>query len=185
MSTQKYVRLTDAAITDLERLHKKDPLIVRDVFAKMVLLERATDAGEPLIGALVGFRKLVVGNRSWRIVWREVTDENHDPILEVAEVWAAGAREDGEVYAEMVARVAEAKAAGHPQAQPLAEVVRRMGRLYSSTPVSDEPPPPSRVPDWLARGLREELHLPEDRIRTLSENEAHQLMIDHWTHKNR
>ena len=158
---------------------------MRDVFATMILLERATDAGEPLIGAAVGFRKLVVGSRSWRLVWREVTDENHDPILEVAEAWAAGAREDGEVYAEMVARVAEAKAAGHPQAQPLADVVRRMGRLYRSTPVSDEPPPESRMPDWLARGLREELHLPGDRIRTLSADEAHQLMIDHWTHKNR
>ena len=62
------VRLTEDAVSDLYRLQKKDPRIVRDVFKKMLLLERAADAGEPLLGALVGFRKLVVGDRDYRIV---------------------------------------------------------------------------------------------------------------------
>ena len=101
----KRVRLTDDAIDDLRRLHRKDPRIVRDLFAKMLLLERASDAGEPLVGALVGFRKLVVGDRSWRIVWRETTDVRNNPVLDISEIWAAGAREDGEIYSEMKRRV--------------------------------------------------------------------------------
>lgn len=62
------VRLTEDAVSDLHRLHKKDPQIVRSVFKKMLLLEKSPEAGEPLLGALVGFRKLVVGDRDWRIV---------------------------------------------------------------------------------------------------------------------
>ncbi|MCW2132330.1 type II toxin-antitoxin system RelE family toxin [Arthrobacter sp. VKM Ac-2550] len=64
------VRLTDDAIADLRRLQKKDPQIVRWAFKKMLLLERPAHAGEPLLGSLIGFRKLAVGDRDWRIVWR-------------------------------------------------------------------------------------------------------------------
>ena len=68
------VRLSEDAIADLHRLGKKDPHIVRTVFKKMLLLERSTNAGEPLLGALLGFRKLIVGDRDWRIVWRVTAD---------------------------------------------------------------------------------------------------------------
>ena len=57
------VRLTEDAVADLHRLGKKDPQIVRTVLKKMLLLERSTNAGEPLLGASIGFRKLVVGDR--------------------------------------------------------------------------------------------------------------------------
>lgn len=179
----KRVRLTDDAIDDLRRLHRKDPRIVRDVFAKMLLLERASDAGEPLVGALVGFRKLVVGDRSWRIVWRETTDVRNNPVLDISEIWAAGAREDGEIYSEMKRRVEKARKAGHPQAKPLAEVLEHMGRLYSDIPATPEPTQPVGLPDWLVRGLREELHLPMEEIANLSEPDAQRLMVEHWSRK--
>ncbi len=43
------VRLTEDAVADLQRLEKKSPQIVRDVFAKMLLLEPSNQAGEPLL----------------------------------------------------------------------------------------------------------------------------------------
>lgn len=179
----KRVRLTDDAIDDLRRLHRKDPRIVRDLFAKMLLLERASDAGEPLVGALVGFRKLVVGDRLWRIVWRETTDVRNNPVLDISEIWAAGAREDREIYSEMKRRVEKARKAGHPQAKPLAEVLEHMGRLYSDIPATLEPTQPAGLPDWLVRGLREELHLPMEEIANLSEPDAQRLMVKHWSRK--
>ena len=58
----------------------------------MLLLERDPLAGEPLLGTLVGYRKLVVGNRDWRIVWRASTDQRGTLTIEIAEVWAVVAR---------------------------------------------------------------------------------------------
>lgn len=101
---------------------------------------------------LVGFRKLVVGNRAWRTVWRETTDEKHRPVLDIAEIWAAGAREDGDVYAEMRERVD-----------------------------SPEPDVAEPLPSWLESGLRSELHMTDRQISGLSQTEAHQLLIAHWS----
>lgn len=61
------VRLTEPAVDDLRELYRKDPQIVRWCFKKMLLLESSPEAGEPLVGGLIGFRKLVVGDRDWRI----------------------------------------------------------------------------------------------------------------------
>ncbi len=65
-----YVRLTEPAVEDLARLVRLDPQVARQALKKMILLERDPEAGEPLLGALIGFRKLIVGDRHWRIVWR-------------------------------------------------------------------------------------------------------------------
>lgn len=174
------VRLTDDAVADLRRLKKKDPQIVREVFKKMLLLERATDAGEPLLGALVGFRKLVVGDRDYRIVWRETTDDHHQPVLEIAEVWAVGARADSEIYDEMTQRVNQLKEAAHPQAHALAAVIEEMGRLYEGIPVHHEPSPASTLPAWLVQALEANLQLPPEAISRLSQDEAQRLLAEYW-----
>lgn len=175
------VRLTEDAIADLHRLQKKDPQILRDVFAKMILLERSPLAGEPLLGELVPFRKLVVGNRHWRIIWRQTTDEAHQPVLEVAEVWAVGARSDDEIYIEMKTRVDKLKKKAGPQAKPLVDVLEAMGERYSKVPAHPEPTPRQTLPRWLAEGLRSELHLSEAELSDLTKEQAHQMMIDHWS----
>lgn len=177
------IRLTEDAIADLHRLQKKDPQILRDVFAKMILLERSPSAGEPLLGDLVPFRKLVVGNRHWRIIWRQTTDESHQPILEIAEVWAVGARSDDEIYLEMKTRSAKLKENPSPVAKPLIEVIEALGKRFSSVPAHPEPEPPERLPAWLAEGLRSELHLNETEIGALTQDQAHQMMIDHWSRR--
>jgi mRNA interferase RelE/StbE len=73
---------------------------------KFALLERNPEAGAPLGGVLAGFRKLTVGNRDWRIIWRVTNDPSGVVVIDVAEVWAIGARAEGEVYEEMRARLA-------------------------------------------------------------------------------
>lgn len=175
------VRLTEDAVADLHRLGKKDPRIVREVFKKMLLLERSTDAGEPLLGALTGFRKLVVGDRDYRIVWRRVTDESHDPVLEIVEVWAAGARADAEVYEEMRLRVSRLRDHESPDARALAEVIEKMGRLFTGIEVHPEPAPSTDLPPWLSQALEETLHLTVDQISTLSRDEAQALLSEHWS----
>jgi len=92
------VTFTDAAIDDLRRI---GPDAVPKVLKKVLILLDSPDAGYPLGGELTGFRKLVVGRNTWRIVYR-VVDEKQ---IEICEVWAVGARADAEVYAEATARV--------------------------------------------------------------------------------
>ena len=70
------VRFIDAAIDDLRALNKKDPQILGQIFKKLVLLEISADAGQPLAGPLSGYRKLTVGNRTWRIIWRLFKESN-------------------------------------------------------------------------------------------------------------
>lgn len=175
------VRLTSDAVADLERLHRLDAEIVRTVFRKMLLLERSPDAGEPLLGALVGFRKLVAGDRTWRIVWRVTEDEQHEPVLEVAEVWAIGARTDAQVYQELRTRVERAGEDQRASVRALAPVIAEMGRLYRTIDASPEPERGLAFPEWLARGLSEVLHLTESEIAGLSVDEAQRRLAEHWS----
>lgn len=147
-----YVRLTDPALDDLERLLKKDPQIVRWALKEMILLERDPEAGEPLLGQLVGWRKLTVGDRDSRIVWRVTSDDGGKVTITIAEVWAVGARDEAEVYGEMQARVAAAEKT--PSTTALAEVIGLLGRhaarddLEAAVEPSSDP-----VPDWLRERL--------------------------------
>lgn len=173
------VRLTEDAVLDLHRLHKKDPQIVRSVFKKMLLLEKSPESGEPLLGALVGFRKLVVGDRDWRIVWRVTEDASGHPILDISEVWAIGARSDGEVYEELTSRVA--RMGDGPKIQPLKDVIVQMGRLYESVEATPEPVRGSTLPPWMETALADQLHLSAQEISGLTEQQAQQKLMDHWS----
>jgi mRNA interferase RelE/StbE len=95
------VRLTDDAVEDLQTLLKADPQIVRWALKKMIQLECDPNAGDPLLGGLIGYRKITVGDRDWRIVGRAVQDEAGDFRVKVAEVWAVGYRKDSEIYEEI------------------------------------------------------------------------------------
>ena len=173
------VRLTEDAISDLHRLHRKDPQIVRAVFKKMLLLEKSPEAGEPLLGALIGFRKLVVGDRNWRIVWRITEDASGIPILDISEIWAVGARSDGEVYDELTSRVA--RLGNSPKIQPLKDVIIQMGRLYESFEAEAEPAHISSLPEWMISALKDQLHLSDQEISELNEQQGQELLMAHWS----
>ncbi|MGZ2225254.1 type II toxin-antitoxin system RelE family toxin [Glutamicibacter nicotianae] len=173
------IRLTEDAVADLHRLHKKDPQIVRAVFKKMLLLEKSPEAGEPLLGALVGFRKLVVGDRDWRIVWRITEDASGTPMLDISEIWAVGARSDGEVYDELTSRVA--RMGNNPKIRPLKDVIVQMGRLCESVEATAEPDRTSPLPEWMISALKDQLQLSDREILGLTEQQSQERLMAYWS----
>ena len=164
-----YVRLTEPAVEDLARLVRLDPQVARQALKKMLLLERDPEAGRPLLGALVGFRKLTVGDRHWRIVWRVTTDDRGHEVVEIAEVWAMGARSDGEVYAEMNDRVGHL--ADTPRTQALADVIHALGRaageVTAAPQLTTEP-----VPGWLVDRLVHTARMDRPQVEAMTPEDA-------------
>lgn len=182
------MRLTDAAVADLERMVRKgDPQVVRWALKKCLLLERNPEAGEELRGALIGYRELTVGDGAWRIVWRVTHDDAGHPVVDVAEVWALGARSDSEVYAEMRDRVATLTS---PSTLPLKEAIERLGKVAAGlTATSAEPgedgeadqgaePAQLAVPEWLVQALVKVVGMPRADVDRLSQPEAQRLWSD-------
>ncbi|WP_163542011.1 type II toxin-antitoxin system RelE family toxin [Occultella kanbiaonis] len=167
------VRLTAAAMSDLRLL---DPQAMRWALKKMLLLERNPEAGEPLRGSLIGFRKIIVGDRHWRVVWRVTHDAVGLAILDVAEVWAVGARSDFDVYTEMDARIASLK--GRPETIPLAEALESLGSAARGLNAQAEPDTEAtQIPDWLSQVLITVVGMPAEQVEKLLPEEAERL----WT----
>lgn len=90
-------------------------------FRKLLRLEEiGRDAGLPLGGGLTGWRKIVVGDRTWRIVFKMTVDET------VATVWVIGDRADAACYDEARRRVS-ALGDTKPQAISLAAAMFELG----------------------------------------------------------
>jgi len=176
---QAWVRLTEPAIDDLHALSRKDPQIVRWCLKKMLLLERDPMAGEGLLGLLIGFRRLVVSDRHWRIVWRVVEDDADETTIDIAEVWAAGARADSEIYQEMERRVATL--GDNPRARQLHDVVVLLGRTARSIESSPEPEPTEPLPAWLVTALTTTVGLPPEVVQAMTHTEAMNRLQAHWS----
>lgn len=87
------VELIDDAIADLAKLAESGKLKL--FFKKLLEIEaQGSRAGEPLGRDLVGWRKLTVGNRDWRVVFRV------DGAETVATICVIGDRDDGACYEE-------------------------------------------------------------------------------------
>lgn len=169
------VRLIEPAVDDLRALLRLDPQIVRWAVRKMLLLERDPEAGAELHGMLIGWRKLTVSNRDWRIIWRVTSDESGTLIVDVAGVWAVGARADSEVYEEMRSRVATLPPS--PKTVALAEVIERLGKATAGLSATPEPPTMEPVPDWLVKRLTQQVGLAPDTVARMNLQEA----VDAWT----
>lgn len=187
------VRFTDAAVADLVEMGRKgDPQVVRWALKKSLVLERDPEAGEELRGALIGYRKLTVGDRAWRVVWRVTHGAEGAPVVEVAEVWAMGARSDSDVYDEMSSRVAALSA--NPATVPLAEVIERLGKVAAGLAGKKAEPVKGaaetvasgagadaveQLPDWLAQALVKVAGMTPADVALLSEAEANQRWLAH------
>ena len=116
--------LTSDAVADLQRYTASGNLAL--FLAKLVRLEDVGKAaGLPLGGDLAGWRKIVVGDRNWRIIFTMSPDET------VARVWVIGDRADAECYAEAAQRVARL-GKERPEAVSLATVMFDLVRRRSS-----------------------------------------------------
>ncbi len=100
-ATSVEVRFTKWAVDDLRHLEKIDPGAIVVVAAKIEMITRNPEVGQPLRGVLVGFRKLAVRNRELRIIWRVTWEDDGAAIVDIAEIWAVGHRRNEEVYRAM------------------------------------------------------------------------------------
>jgi mRNA interferase RelE/StbE len=118
------VELSSDAVSDLGRYVTSGNIAL--FLAKLVRLEEVgKDAGVPLGGGLVGWRKIVVGDRDWRIIFTMNPDET------VATVWVIGDRADAECYEQAARRVAQL-GKDQPEAASLATVMLDLVRRRSS-----------------------------------------------------
>ena len=162
-----HVQFIEAAIEDLLRLSKKNKELLRQVLKKILLIERNPLAGHPLLGGFIGWRKLTVGDRHWRIIWRTHTDETGAVVIEIAEIWAIGARADSKVYKELRDRLDTLTP--NRKVQSLREVIAYLGQ--GEMPIKDvdihEP-----VPTWLANRLLMNLNISQAEIDSMDAESA-------------
>lgn len=93
------VSLIKPAAEDLQRLSKKNLSLTRVLVKKLIFISAApSDVGVPLSGPLASMRKLKVGDRIWRIVWKVIRRKE-------VEVWGIGKRDRSEVYKEVERRI--------------------------------------------------------------------------------
>lgn len=148
------LRFTDAAIDDLRALQKKNRPALKWAMKKFLLIERNPEAGAPLGGGLHGYRKLTIGDRDWRIVWRVTFDDTGNLIIDIGEIWAVGARKDSEVYDEMRRRVASFPPGPHTvtlqEVLAMLEASLTKERRPSLVPLNLEEEP---APEWLINDL--------------------------------
>ena len=166
------LRFTDAAILDLVVLQKKNRQALQWAMKKFILIERDPDAGAPLGGGLHGFRKLTVGDRDWRIIWRVTYAESGDVIIDIAEIWAVGARKDAEVYAEMNRRVASLPRG--PTTRALEEVLVMLDTALKKKRPTKVAPSSAEIPapQWLVDDLVSLAGYTTQEASTLSESQA-------------
>lgn len=161
------VVFTAHAVDDLRRI---GPDAVPTILKKILLLLDNPEAGYPLGGELTGFRKLVVGRNTWRVVYRITEDKS----VEICEVWAVGERADAEVYAEATARIRQA-GTDRPEVVQLGQVIERLGALVADIRVQ-KAAPREPVPDWLANRLIYTVGMTREDVAALDLQEA----VDKW-----
>jgi mRNA interferase RelE/StbE len=118
------VELTDEALEDLARYATTGnlPLFLK----KLIRLEEVgKDAGLPLGRGLTGWRKIVVGDRNWRIIFTT------DPGETVATIWVIGDRNDSACYEAALRRV-EALGKSRPEAVSLAAAMFQLSEIRKS-----------------------------------------------------
>jgi mRNA interferase RelE/StbE len=135
------VVLAPPVVDDLRRI---GPVLAPRVLDVVATLDDDPLAGAPLVDEGTGYRVLTAEGGRRRIVY-SVAGE----VVTVWEVWAEGARLDGEAYAEALDRM---QAADAPDVVQLARILRRLGRVTGTVAVAaDRLRAP--VPDWLADAL--------------------------------
>jgi len=149
---------------DLRHVGRQD---IPGVLKKIALLETDVHAGHPLGGELTGFRKLVVGRNTYRIVYRVREDQKS---VDICEIWAVRHRRDSEVYQEAGRRVRRA-ATTRPELLSLAELMATLDRVDAQVRPAG-PPPADPVPDWLFTQLVRTAGVPPQEVAAMTGAEA-------------
>ncbi|MBA2598750.1 MAG: hypothetical protein H0V00_19180 [Chloroflexia bacterium] len=88
--------------------------------------EVGRDAGLPLGRGLAGWRKIVVGDRDWRIVFKT------DPAETIATIWVVGDRDDDACYEEAQRRI-QALGMNRPETVSLAAAMFQISQSRAGT----------------------------------------------------
>ncbi len=118
------VQLIAEAVADLAGFAETGtlPLFLK----KLIRLEEAgKDAGLPLGRGLTGWRKIVVGDRDWRIIFTMNSDDT------VATIWVIGDRDDAACY-EVAQRRIQTLGAADSQVASLAAVMFEISQARRS-----------------------------------------------------
>lgn len=146
------------------------------------LQDDAPDRARPqfrpsLLGGLIGYRRIIFGDRDWRAVWRVAQDKAGDFRVEVAEVWAVGYRKYSEVYAEINQRVADADSS--PKTKALTEVLELFAKQARDLTATPEPETPEPVPAWLTKALLHVVGLQATTVKEMNLEQADKVWNDY------
>lgn len=128
------------------------------------------------------WRKITVGDRDWRLVWRVTYDDAGAVIVDVAEDLGVRRAQHVEMYQEMAARIATALQ--NPPHQG-ADVLAPLGRLTDNTEAAPELATPEPPPKWLQESLLCVVRLPADQVDAIDRDGAEQVWLDHTRSKGR
>jgi mRNA interferase RelE/StbE len=119
---QVTLRFLPEAVQDLRDARYSGRLHL--IFKKLRMIERdPSGVGLPLRHPLTMFRKVVLGDRTWRIVYRPAATPNGDGTTD-ATVWVIGDRADDACYEE--AKVRLERLGNHPDASVALDALAKL-----------------------------------------------------------
>lgn len=151
---------------DLRLIGRQD---IPAIFKKLRLLRENVDAGQPLGDELSTFRKLIVGKKTYRIVYRVA-----DRVVEICEIWAVGHRRNDEVYDRAAVRVRQASK-NQPELVPVAELLERLKELEGVEVGMKPDEVKDPVPEWLYEKLVHVAEVPTHEVAAMTGAAAFEL----------
>ncbi len=151
------ISLTTYAEDDYSIFIKSNKELERLLLKKLIYIAASPNiAGVALTGRLSGMRKIKVGERIWRIIWRVVKEQG--------EVWGIGRRDHLEIYREVERRIAIL--GENPETNTLAQILLKLHT--SAKPILER----KDIPKEILEALIYEMGLSFETIMTLSVDES-------------
>lgn len=148
---------------DLRLIGRQD---IPAIFKKLRILSTNVKAGYPLGGELTGFRKLIIGAKTYRVVYR-VADKH----VEICEIWAIGHRRNDSIYRRAVDRVRTA-AITRPELLDVAKLMELVTDLDGVDLIGASRVEADPVPEWLYAKLIHIVGMPTHEVAAMTGAEA-------------
>ena len=74
-----------------------------------------------------------------------------------------------------------ARLGNNPKIRSLKDVIVQMGRLYDSVEATAEPDHTPSLPEWMISALKDQLHLSDQEISKLSEQQGQEQLMAYWS----
>jgi mRNA-degrading endonuclease RelE of RelBE toxin-antitoxin system len=154
------LELISYAADDFRYITKKNSSLKKLILVKLLAIESEPALmGQPLTGSLADMRKIKVGDRIWRIVWK-VLKKN-------SQVWGIGKRDHSEIYKEVERRINIL--GSNPETLPLANLLLQLQAKVLPDLIRSD------ISEEILLALHVEMGLSAQTITTLSPNEAESL----------